>query len=220
MAENFGYGQMTPTDATSEYNVMAFIIRQRMAQLETTKLVKVVAIHGGGASAAPPTVDVLPLVSQLDGFNNAVKHGTVYGLPVLRLQAGAAAIVLDPKVGDVGFVVVADRDISNAKADPGQQVNPGSNRKFDLADGIYVGGILNGAPTTYVEFKEDGHLKIVVPNGNVLETSASGFAITGSLTVTGDITSGFGTPAAVRLRTHVHTSAVPGSPTSPPTPGS
>ena len=220
MAENFGYGQMTPTDAAAEFNVIAFIIRQRMAQLETTKLVKVVAVHGGGPLAPPPTVDVLPLVSQLDGFNNAVKHGTVYGLPVLRLQAGAAAIVLDPKVGDVGLVVVADRDISNVKADPGEQVTPGSNRKFDLADGIYCGGILNGAPTTYVEFKADGHLKIVVPNGNVLETSASGFAITGNLTVTGDITSGFGSPASVRLRTHVHGGVTtgPGS-TAIPTPG-
>ncbi len=220
MAENFGYGQMGPTDTSSDHNVIAFIVRQMIAKLETTKLVKVVAVHGGGSGAVPPTVDVLPLVSQIDGFNNAVPHGTVYGLPVMRLQGGRCAIVVDPVVGDVGYVAVADRDISNAKADPGEQVTPGSNRKFDLADGIYVGGILNGAPDTFILLRQDGSFAMLDAHGNVLETSASGFAITGNLTVSGDITSGFGTPAAVRLRTHVHTSAAAGSPTSPPTPGS
>jgi hypothetical protein len=220
MAEHFGYGQMTPEDQSSDFNVVAFIVRQMMARLETTKVVKVVAVHGGGPAAPPPTVDVQPLVSQVDGFNNSVQHGVVYGLPVLRLQAGAAAIVLDPKVDDVGFVVVADRDISAAKASPGEVVTPGSGRKFDLADGIYCGGILNGAPSTYIEFLDDGHLKIATADGNVLETSASGFAITGNLTVTGDITSGFGTPASVRLRTHTHGGVTVGAGISgPATPG-
>lgn len=225
MTGSFGYGQMTPWDTASDFNVTAFIIRQMMAKMVTTKLVRVQAVNSNGEVAAAPTVDVLPLVNQVDGNNNATPHGTVHGLPVFRLQGGPCAFILDPQVGDVGYVVAADRDISNAKANPGKQVTPGSFRKFDLADGIYVGGVLNAAPTCYVLFKADGHFKIVDVSGNVLETSASGFAITGNLAVTGNITAtgevvrNQGAPSQVSLGTHLHTSGGAGSPTSAPTPG-
>lgn len=177
MAEGFGYGQQTPTDSGSEFNVMAFIVRQMMARMSTTKLVKVVAVHGGGFGAIPPTVDVLPLVSQVDGFNNVVPHGTVYGLPVMRPQGGPNAIVIDPVADDVGFVVCADRDSSAAVADPGKAVTPGSSRKFDLADGIYVGGVLNKKPVQYILLDGD-RIKIVDKTGNVVEMSAAGIEFT------------------------------------------
>lgn len=220
MADNFGYGQQTPWSSTHEFNVISFIIKQMIAQLETTKLVKVVAVHSKGDVAVPPTVDVLPLVNQVDGFGNAVKHGKVFGLPVWRMQGGVCALILDPAVGDVGYVVSADRDISAVKANPGAQVTPASFRQFDLADGIYVGGLLNAAPTCYVLMKQDGSLKIADGFGNVLQTSASGFALTGPLnvtgpiTATGNITAGQGGADQVTLQLHQHSAL-----NAPPTPG-
>lgn len=220
MSSTFGYGQGDPWDSASEFASIAFIVRQMMAKMSTMKPVRVEAVHGNGDVAAPGTVDVLPLVNQLDGNGNATPHGVVHGVPWFRLQAGRFAIICDPQVGDIGFVVVSDRDISSVKAENGAQSNPGSYRKYDVADGIYIGGFLGTeAPTTYILFKPDGHLKIVDVSGNVLETSAAGFAITGNLTVTGSITAGQGGPDQVGLQTHLHTSANSGSPTSTPTAG-
>jgi hypothetical protein len=36
------------------------------------------------------------------------------------------------------------------------QANPGSGRVFDMADGLYFGGFLNGTPTQYVAFSSAG----------------------------------------------------------------
>lgn len=155
---NFGYGQQSPYDTATEFDTIAFICRQMMARMSTMKLVKVVKVDAGAG-----TVDVLPLVNQIDGNNNATPHGTVFGLPFFRLQGGVSAIVCPPKADDVGFVVCADRDISNVKANK-KQSNPGSFRQFDLADGIYVGGVLNADPTQHITFADDG-ITIVSEHG-------------------------------------------------------
>lgn len=223
-ADNIGYGQMTPFDTGSEFNVTAFIIRQMIARMSTMKLVRVEAVHSNGEVAAAGTVDVLPLVMLVDGNRNATAQGVVHGIPWWRLQGGAWAVICDPVVGDIGYVVVSDRDISAVKA-TGKPSPPGSLRKFDLADGVYVGGVLNAAPTSYVQLKEDGGLKIVDGHGNVLETSSTGFALTGNVLVTGSIQAtgavqaGHGTGDQIGLQTHLHTSGGSGSPTSVPTPG-
>src|ERR1700688_3354724 len=137
-----GYGQQTPSDPNTEYTSIAFIVRSMMAKMDTMKLVKVTAVHGGGgAIAAAGTVDVQPLVNQIDGASppHATPHGTVYGIPWWRLQGGSSAVICDPIVGDLGYVICADRDISVVKG-TGAVGNPGSLRRFNIADGIYVGG--------------------------------------------------------------------------------
>lgn len=214
----FGYGQMDPNDFASEYNVVCFIVRQMMAAMDTMKLVQVVAVTGGGgAIAAAGTVDVLPLVNQIDGNGNSTPHGTVLGVPWFRLQGGGNAVIVDPVVGDVGYVDVSDRDISKVKSTKAQ-ANPGSFRRFDLADGVYVGGCLNGPPTQYLVFTGAG-VKMVDANGNVLEMKSTGFELTGNLLVngtinaTGEISQGTGA-AKVTLDQHIHAAN-----NTPPTPG-
>lgn len=229
-ASDFGYGQEQPQDWSSEFNKIAFLVRQMIARLSTMKLVQVKAVHSNGAVAAAGTVDVLPLVNQIDGGGFSTPHGTVFGLPWWRLQGGLHAVICDPKVDDIGYVVCADRDISNVKTTKAQ-ANPGSLRRYDLADGIYVGGLLNAAPTTYILFTDDGHIRIVDVSGNVLETSSNGFSLTGKLAVTGDvaitgaitatggIAAGQGGGDSVTLQGHLHTSAAAGNPTTAPTAG-
>lgn len=173
----FGYGQMLPADTASEFNAIAFIVRQQIAQIATTKLVRVEAVHTDGETAAFGTVDVLPLVQQIDANGNATPHGVVYGLPFTRLQGGTWAVILDPAVGDIGLAICCDRDISSVKTNQ-KESTPASRRRFDIADGVYLGGILNAEPEAYVLLKPDGFYKISDGGGNVLETSASGFAIT------------------------------------------
>ena len=232
-----GAGQQYPEDSNSDFTVIAFIVRQMIAQMDTMKPVQVVAVHPG--SGSPPvagTVDVQLLVSLLDGSGNAVQQGVVYGVPYFRLQGGPWAVILDPAVKDYGFVVCSDRDISNvtaaaAKNNSSLQVNPGSYRKYSVSDGIYVGGCFNQVPAGYVWLKADGTWTLNDKLGNVLQGDANGitatpisgkpFKVAGNLQVTGTITSGEGGGDQVSLQTHTHSGVQTGGGTSgPPTPGS
>jgi hypothetical protein len=179
MAEgNFGYGWQVPWDVNTPVNSVTFLVRQMMRRMNTMKLVKVQKVHGGGgAIAAAGTVDVLPLVNQIDGNKNSTPHGTVMGVPWWRLQGGNGSVICDPVVGDVGYVVVSDRDISAVKKNTGAQSNPGSFRAFDLADAVYVGGLFGQNPTQYLAFAQ-GKIDLVDSNGNHLALSSSGTDLT------------------------------------------
>ena len=107
MAEKFGYGHQQPSDAAHPLNARDFHIRQIIARMNTMKLVQVTAVHGGGLAAAG-TVDVLPLVSQIDGNGNVTPHGIVSGIPWSRVQGGLNAIICDPQKDDIGYVVASD----------------------------------------------------------------------------------------------------------------
>lgn len=220
------FGQQNTFHDASDFNVFSFIVRQALGRVRTGIPVKVKTIHGGGVGA-PPTVDVLPLVNQIDGVGNKTAHGTIFGIPVLRLQGGISALIIDPAVDDIGWLSVADRDISAVKANKGKQSNPGSYRRHNLADGVYVGAILNPAnPTQYIQFTADG-IKISDKNGNLIvlksgeiditatKVSITGnLAVSGTITASGEITAGHGGADSVTLRQHVHTGN-----NIPPTPG-
>jgi hypothetical protein len=203
-----GYGQMQPGDISNETTTVAFICRQIVSRLNTMKLVKVVAVYPGqGSPPATGTVDVQPLVSQIDGSGYATPHGKVSGLPYWAPQFGKWGIVAQPAVGDVGYVVCGDRDGSNVVRNAGSVAgpyNPGSRRQYDLADGVYMGGCLNAAPTQYLWLNPDGTFKLVDgkgntlattatgfnftdTNGNVLESGSSGFTLIGNVTIQGNL---------------------------------
>ena len=122
------------------------------------------AVTGGGVGAVG-YVDVQPLVNQVDGFGSAIPQGRLHNIPYLRMQGGVNAIILDPQVGDIGVCVFSDRDISSVKTTKAR-ANPGSRRRFDVADGLYLGGMLNGAPSQYIEFAPD-RINIVSPHINL-----------------------------------------------------
>lgn len=162
MADQFGYpGQARAAEGGDEYGAVMFVIQQALARLSTSTLVRVMAVTNAGGVAPVGFVDVQPLVNQLDGAGNAIPHGVLHNLPYFRLQGGTDAIILDPKVGDLGIAVFASRDISAVKASKAQ-ANPGSWRSHDMADGLYVGGLLNGTPVQYVQFTAGG-INVVSP---------------------------------------------------------
>jgi hypothetical protein len=190
--------QLGPTKANSIQNQHQFMIDQAMGRVSGAKVVKIVAIHGGGIGE-PGTVDVQPLVNQIDGGGNSQPHGTIYGIPYTRSQGGGNVVVNDPVVGDVGYMLVADRDISAVKSTK-KAANPGSLRRFDPADGVYIGAMLNSAPTQHIAFTAGG-IEISDKNGNKIVMGAGGIAITSSgLTHNGTNISA----------THVHTGVTPG----------
>ena len=112
-------------------------------------------------------MDVQPLVNQVDGASNSTAHNVLNHLPYFRLQGGADAVIIDPKVGDIGIAVFASRDIS-AVSSAKKRSNPGSSRQLSMSDGLYIGGVLNGVPTQYVQFSAAG-IKIHSPTAVILE---------------------------------------------------
>jgi len=148
-------GQLQPEDSWGEYNRTTFVIRQLLNRIQTVTLVRVDAVTNAGGVSPVGFVDVTPLVNQIDSDGHPVPHATIYGIPYSRLQGGANAVIIDPAIGDIGICGFASRDISHVKATQAQ-ANPGSFRTFDYADGLYIGGALNGTPTQYVQFSTAG----------------------------------------------------------------
>lgn len=234
-------GQAFPSDLATEYDQIMFILNQSLAFVRTATLVQVKAVTNNGEIAIAGTVDVQPLVKMLDGLGNTSRHSIVYGLPYLRMQAGVNAIILDPKVGDIGIAVFADRDISKVKVTKAE-APPGSWRRFSFPDGLYLGGVLNPVPTQYLRY-HDGGISVFDKNGNKVELTSDGIKITdkfghiinmvsgkiqitgnveitGTLSATGSITAGQGTGDQVGLQTHVHSGVQSGaSSTNAPTAG-
>lgn len=172
-----GTGYQTPARGNGHYNVLDFIITQFLATVRGAALVQVKACTNTNDLSPIGTVDVQPLVNQLDGASNAVPHGVIPKLPYCRLQGGINGIICDPAVGDIGIAVFADRDGSNVKKTKAQ-ANPGSFRRNDWADGVYIFTVISSAaPTQYVQFTADG-MNIADKNGNKIITSASGWSWT------------------------------------------
>jgi hypothetical protein len=174
-----GYpGYLFPTDGGSEFNATAFVIRQLIGRLATAMVVQVKSVTNSGGVSAVGFVDVQPLVNQIDPQGNSTPHGIIHKLPYQRLQGGQNAVIIDPQVGDIGVAVFASHDISSVKATK-RQANPGSRRRFDWADGLYVASVLNGTPNQYIQFNSDGvtvisptKVKIHSPQVEVIGDSA------------------------------------------------
>lgn len=216
------YGQAGGNTDQSEYNSLRFAWEMFAQKMQTVTLVRVVAVTNDGDISPVGTVDVLPLVNQMTGNRVAVPHGVLYRVPYFRLQGGANAVIIDPQVGDIGMCAFASRDISAVKAGKAA-APPGSFRLFDWADGLYLGGFLNGTPTQYVVFATGGitlhsPTKITLNAPEVDIVASSKVQVTsphitqsGDIVATGDVT-GQGTS----LHTHVHSGVQSGGSNSGP----
>lgn len=200
-----GYaGQASIPDGAGPFNQLYFLVQQMLGRVGTMKLVQIVAVTNDDDLAAVGFVDVLPLVKLVDGLGNTTDQATVFGIPYFRIQGGTNAVIMDPKVGDLGLCIISDRDISAVKSAK-EPSPPGSKRRFDLADGVYIGGILNGVPEQYVRFADD-LIEVVSPTK--IKLSAPTIELVGTAIKANNI----------NLTTHTHTSAAPGNPTGPPLP--
>ena len=174
-------GQANPFSDASEFNMLDFIIARATDEMQTVSIGQVTAVNTGAQ-----TVDVQILVNLVTGANTPVEHEVIAGRPYFRLQGGGNAIICDPVVGDIGVVVFASRDITGVVAAK-SAANPSSNRRFSWSDGIYFGGILNGAPTQYMQFlAAGGGINIVSPGTVAILAPAT--TASGTLNVTGNTT--------------------------------
>lgn len=218
MTDQYGYqGTQRPGTAGGDYNAHTFLAQSIVNRINSCTLVQVVAVTNAGALSPVGFVDVQPLVNQLDGSNNQMPHAVVFGIPYFRLQGGTDAIIIDPKVGDIGIAVFADHDISSVKANKAQ-ANPGSMRRFSLSDGLYIGGVLNGTPVQYIRYSAAG-IEMVSPTkvtisaplveidastSLTVSTPAAGYS--GTITAAGEIVA-----VSTPVHSHVHGGVTPGA---------
>lgn len=145
-----------PSDFDSEQNGLNFAIQQAMLKLQTSLPVRVMAVRNAGL-APVGQVDIQVLVDMVDGQGNTVQHGTISNVPYFRLQGGTNAVIVDPSPGDIGMACFCSRDISAVKSVK-DAAPPGSWRSHDFSDALYLGGFLNGTPTSYIQITEGGIL--------------------------------------------------------------
>ena len=173
-------GNLRPQTNYGDANRQAFAIQQLLSRMQTATLVRVDAVSNAGELSPVGFVDVTPLVNQVDGNGIPTEHVTIFNIPYFRLQGGANAIILDPQIGDIGVCVFASRDISKVKATKGK-ANPGSPRMYAYSDGMYLGGMLNGTPTQYVDFSAVG---IRIHSPTLVKLDAPSVQIDGGTSVT------------------------------------
>ena len=213
-----GYkGAQDPNSGAGMFNAVSFIAKQLIAKINVATIVEVIAVTNAGTVDAVGFVDIRPLVNQVDGFGNEIKSAPVYGVPYMRMQGGANAVIIDPQVGDIGIALFSDRDISKVKATK-KGAMQGSWRRFSESDALYMGGLLNGVPTQYVIFNNSG-VKITSPTKITLDSPTIELkgAVTASSTIiaTGEVT---GNGKALSAHTHQVAGVQAGTSTLPTTP--
>ena len=155
------------------YNAMDFMIRSMIAKIVNTSFPCVVtAVERAGSGDRAGYVTVKPLLQPRNVQGQGVNVVEIPKLPYFRLQHGKAAIVIDPKVGDVGLAVVAKGDISNVNGETNPKV-PASFRSFDLSDSFYIGGFWGQAPEVFVHLEDSGEINIVAPNAVTVKTKSA-----------------------------------------------
>lgn len=215
MADTTVQGTRPITATNSPFNALTYMMETAMKGLINTAIpVRVDSVSGGGIGPVG-YVSATPLVSQVDGKGNALAPQSLPQLPYMRYQGGKVAIICDPMPGDVGIAVFAQQDISTVGSGATQPTQPGSFRAFDMADGMYIGGILNKEPEVWLELTQEGIITIHAPQKIVLDTPlvevlgrlvqlgglGEGSEMRGGLTNTGGTVSSNG----IVLDTHTHT---------------
>jgi hypothetical protein len=190
MADDLAAGQQDPSSTSSEYNTFEFMVQQILGRVSTMKLVKVISVTSTGTLAAVGFVDVQPMVNMRDGNNQSTEHGIIHNVPFTRIQGGKNAVILDPQKDDIGWMACADRDISSVKKNKAIS-NPGSYRMLNIADGVYMGGLLNGVPENYLQFTNDDKIvlfskqDLTVKSNTKIVLEAPTVEIDGNIVVSG-----------------------------------
>lgn len=206
MSDKLFTGLADFADTTSDIGRTEFIVRQVMNRMATATLVLVKAVD-----STAKTVDVQPMVAQIDGAGKAIPHGIINKLPYFELRGGNSAILLTPAVGDIGLAVFCHSDTSSVRKNR-KPSNPGSRRRFDWADGVYVGGLLGAAPTQSIALDDMGITITAAPGKKVTIVSDTETRITGPVRVTGAATfDGEVTIGGLAFSTHKHGGVAAGS---------
>lgn len=190
---------------------VAFAIDKRIEShirgIGPSMLVQVKAVHAGEASITG-SVDVQPMVNQQDALGRSYPRQIIHNVPYLRIQGGTSALIIDPKPGDIGFIVVSGRDHTHVVTTR-QAAPPASFRQFYIEDCVYIGGFLNNGPNQFIQATDSGW-RIVTPGSVSIE--AAKITANCDFETSGDVKAG-----GISLKQHTHGGVQSGgSKTAPP----
>ncbi|QMV32360.1 hypothetical protein T2_00043 [Ralstonia phage Elie] len=166
---------------------LRFKILQIVRGIHTAQLVKVLAVRPDSFTGQ---VDVQPLIVDITTDDLVVEQAPIYGVPYMRLQGGESAVILDPVVGDIGLAVFAERDITQLKSTRAE-APPNTDRAYSAADGLYLGGFLNAAPTQFVRMNHPAAGIDIVSPGAISLQAGTTVHIQSGTTTTVDAPGGF-----------------------------
>ena len=157
---------------TSDYNAVQTQIETSIQKIETSFLAKVDSCQTSGTGGAT-TVSATPCIQMVDGNGNGYQSPSYPALKHYRIQAGIAAIVLNPVPGDIGIFSCTKRDSSNVSVNSNSQQVPASMRSFNPSDAVMVGTVSTKEPTTWIELTQDNTIIIHAPAGVTIESDTS-----------------------------------------------
>lgn len=203
-----------------------YIIRMLVGKIGTVTIGRVTNVVQAGVNPVA-TVDITPLVLQVDGSGKTLEPAVIYNVPYFRYQGGENAVIVDPEIGDIGLLLVASRDISGVKSSK-NSAPPNSERQYDVSDSVYLGGILNGAPKQYIHFLKQG---INIVSTGIINAKGTKIILDAPVETTSTIKAkdnitdmtGAGNKETMQLMRdqyngHTHVAIGLGAPTSPPDP--
>ena len=187
--------------------IMSGRIQDHIRKIGPSMLVQVKAVHAGAASITG-MVDVQPMVHQQDKQGKPHPRQIIHDVPYLRIQGGTSALIIDPKPGDIGFIIISGRDHTHAVTNR-QPSPPASFRQFAMQDCVYVGGFLNNGPDQFIQATDEGW-RIVTPGTVSIE--AAKVTANCDISTSGDVKAG-----SISLKQHTHSGVqAGGSKTAPP----
>lgn len=191
-----------------------YILSRLIGKAYTATLVKVNEVQEGSTGPVG-FLSATDLIQQMDGNNEGIPNVPMRNLPYFRLQGGANAVVIDPRPGDIGLAVFAQRDISETKRSRAEGPPP-SLRSHDVSDGLYIGGLLNGAPSQWIHFLDSG---VHINATGVVEIDATLLQVNAPIRATGDITdneqSQSASMASMRATYNAHDHPITGGSSAP-----
>lgn len=199
-------GTKRSTTANTAVNAQAAFIESTIRDtVNTAEIMMIGQADEQGNESTGGRAIATPIVSQTDGFNNAIPTTAIPNLPFYRPQAGKAAILMQPQPGDKAVAVFAKRDSSGVDVETDKSVQPGSFRSFDQADGFLINGFLGEAPEIWllldpasgkielstkaadleITCRESGDMLIKTGSGNI--TIQAGNGGEGTITLDGEV---------------------------------
>lgn len=196
---------LSPFTQSSEQNALDYLILTKiLTTVHTAIPVRVDKVERPNHAKGAGYLSATPLIAPVDNEGNALPQVSIPKLRWFRYQAGTCAIICDPKVGDVGLAVFAQRDV-NALTGGNEPVRPDTFRVFDMSDGFFIGGFWGATPSTYieindnkVEIKADVHIIGKVTTTDTI-TADKDIITKTDVKATGDVTG-----KGVSLSSHVH----------------
>lgn len=130
----------------------------------------------------------------LENIYDSSDYTTTYQLsniPFVNLQAGGFIIGLPMSVGDQGFLIVADSDITLLKDNLGSESKVNTNRLHDINDAYFIPSSLSptslstNSGVSVQSIDGDTYLNVQEDSINLVSSTIN---ITGSLNISGNIT--------------------------------